>query len=110
MAVYGELVLDIDGERAAIGEREIALQQSDWAILCRLFTADHSFVRGTDLLAAIWGEDMRDDALFLRGWIQRLNDRLGGCCSGRPIIDTIPGGYRLCSADEWCASHPRMAN
>jgi DNA-binding response OmpR family regulator len=103
MAIYGELVIDIIGERATIGEHEVMLQQSDWAILARLSAAGGTFVRGADLLEAIWGEDMRDDAMFLRSWIQRLNDRLGGCCSNRPLIDTIPGGYRLLSPVEWSA-------
>ena len=101
VAVYGPLVLDIDGERASIGATDIILQQSDWAILSRLAKADSVFVRGDELLAEIWGEDMRDDTAFLRSWVHRLNDRLCACGPRHPIIDTIPGGYRLVSPAEW---------
>lgn len=110
MAVYGALVLDFDAESASIDTREVALQQSDWAILDRLATAGGAFVRGVDLLADIWGEDMRDDSAFLRAWVRRLNDRLGVCCAGRPIIDTIPGGYRLLSPLECGANLERVAD
>lgn len=109
MAVYGDLALDIAGERAAVGPYEVVLQQSDWAILARLSAAGGAFVRGSELLAEIWGEDMRDDTTFLRSWVKRLNDRLGGCCSGRHIIDTIPGGYRLLPPVEWGTHRHRVA-
>ncbi|HEX5165285.1 MAG TPA: winged helix-turn-helix domain-containing protein [Thermomicrobiales bacterium] len=97
--VYGSLVLDITTEQASRDGDEVALQQSDWAILNQLAAANNTFVRGSDLLESIWGDDMRDDALFLRSWVQRLNDRL---CrgSGCQIIDTLPGSYRLISPDE----------
>ncbi len=101
MSVYGDLVLDIAGERAMVGGYEVILQQSDWAILTCLAAAGGAFVRGSDLLSEIWGDDMRHDPMFLRSWIRRLNNRLGSCCSGRPLIDTIPGSYRLISPAEW---------
>lgn len=109
MVVYGPLVLDFDGESALIATRKVALQQSDWAILARLAAAGGAFVRGAELLAEVWGEDMRDDTAFLRAWVHRLNDRLGACCAGRPIIDTIPGGYRLLSPTEWSADFDLVA-
>lgn len=110
VAVYGALELDIAGERAAVGENEIMLQQSDWAILARLAEAGGAFVRGTELLAEIWGEDMRDDTAFLGSWVQRLNGRLGPCCSGRPLIETTTGGYRLLSPAEWGSGAQRAAD
>ena len=100
-AAYGDLVLDISRERAMVGGYEIILQQSDWAILTRLAAAGGAFVRGSDLLEEIWGDDMRDDPMFLRSWVRRLNNRLSSCCSGRQLIDTIPGSYRLLSPAEW---------
>ena len=106
--VYGALILDIRFERAFLGERELPLQQSDWAILARLDAAGGAFVRSSDLLAEIWGDDMRDDTAFLRSWIRRLNERLGACCSPHPVIHTIPGGYRLCTPAEWGASCERI--
>jgi DNA-binding response OmpR family regulator len=108
VAVYGELVLDIPGERAIVGGYEIILQQSDWAILSRLAAAGGAFVRGADLLEEIWGDDMRDDPMFLRSWVRRLNNRLGSCCSGRPLIDTLPGSYRLISPAEWSRESQRV--
>ena len=100
-AVYGHLALDISGEHAMVGGYEVILQQSDWAILARLAASDGAFVRGSDLLEEIWGDDMRDDPMFLRSWVRRLNNRLSSCCSGRPLIDTSPNGYRLLSPVEW---------
>jgi DNA-binding response OmpR family regulator len=99
--VYGPLVIDFDAECASTSTGEVMLQQSDWAILDRLAAAGGAFVRSADLLASVWGDDMRNDTAFLRAWVQRLNDRLGACYAGWPIIDTIPGGYRLCSPNEW---------
>ncbi len=101
LAVYGDLVLDISGEHAIVGGYEVILQQSDWAILTRLAAANGAFIRASDLLEEIWGDDMCDDPMFLRSWVRRLNDRLRSCCSGRPLIDTIPGCYRLLSPAEW---------
>ena len=106
-AIYGPLVLDIDFERASIGTIEMTLQQSDWAILNRLAAAGGTFVRGSDLLSDVWGDDMRHDSAFLRNWVHRLNDRLGANGYGRPIIDTLPGGYRLLSPQEWSADYRR---
>ena len=100
MMVYGSLVLNIAAEQASCNGHEVALQQSDWAILNQLAAANNTFVRGTELLETIWGDDMRDDALFLRSWVHGLNDRLR-CGRGDAIIDTIPGGYRLVPPDEW---------
>ena len=108
-AVYGDLMLDIAGERAMVGGYEVILQQSDWAILSRLAAAGGAFVRGAELLEEIWGDDMRDDPMFLRSWVRRLNNRLGSCCSGRPLIDTIPGSYRLISPAEWSREPQRAA-
>jgi DNA-binding response OmpR family regulator len=108
-AVYGDLVLDITSERALIGGYEVILQQSDWAILARLADSNGTFVRGTELLATIWGDDMRDDPMFLRTWIQRLNERLANC-SGRRLIDTGPGVYRLLTPAEWSARRQRIAS
>ena len=108
MVVYGPLVIDFDAERASTSTGEVVLQQSDWAILDRLAAAGGAFVRSTDLLSSVWGDDMRDDTAFLRAWVQRLNDRLGARYAGWPIIDTIPGGYRLCSPNEWIADLNRI--
>lgn len=103
-AIYGAFVLDFDVERAWLGGTEIDLQQSDWAILARLSSASGTFVRSTDLLAEIWGEDMRDDTAFLGAWIQRLNRRIASCCIGFALISSISDGYRLVSSGEWSAS------
>lgn len=109
VAVYGDLLLDIGAERAMIGGFEVILQQSDWAILARLAQAGGAFMRGTDLLATIWGDDMCDDPMFLRTWINRLNERLADC-SGHRLIDTGPGVYRLISPAEWNARRRRIAS
>ena len=108
VAVYGDLVLDITAERAIVAGYEVVLQQSDWAILSRLAAAGGAFVRGADLLTEIWGDDMCDDPMFLRSWVRRLNNRLGSCCSGRPLIDTLPGGYRLITPAEWSREPQRF--
>ncbi|HEX5166760.1 MAG TPA: winged helix-turn-helix domain-containing protein [Thermomicrobiales bacterium] len=106
--VYGSLVLDITTEQASRNGDAVALQQSDWAILNQLAAANNTFVRGSDLLESIWGDDMRDDALFLRSWVQRLNDRLS-CGSDATIIDTLLGGYRLVPPDEWTSVPAQFA-
>jgi DNA-binding response OmpR family regulator len=108
VAVYGDLALDIAAERAIVAGFEVVLQQSDWAILSRLAAAGGAFVRGSDLLAEIWGDDMRDDPMFLRSWVRRLNNRLGSCCSDRPLVDTLPGSYRLISPAEWSREPQRV--
>ena len=108
VANYGSLMLDIGAERAIVECFEVVLQQSDWAILQRLAEANGAFVRGTDLLAEVWGEDMRDEHAFLRSWIHRLNDRLARCCSGTRLIDSAPGAYRLLTPDEWQSSSQRL--
>jgi DNA-binding response OmpR family regulator len=109
VAVYGDLVLDINAERALIGGYEVILQHSDWAILTRLADANGTFVRGSELLSDIWGDDMRDDPMFLRTWIQHLNERLADC-TGRRLIDTGPGVYRLLTPAEWSARRQRIAS
>jgi DNA-binding response OmpR family regulator len=108
VAVYGDLVLDIAAERAIVAGYEVVLQQSDWAILSQLAAASGAFVRGADLLAEIRGDDMRDDPMFLRSWVRRLNNRLGSCCSDRPLVDTLPGSYRLISPAEWSREPQRV--
>jgi DNA-binding response OmpR family regulator len=107
--IYGSLVLNIAAERASCNGQDVALQQSDWAILNQLAAANNTFVRGTDLLETIWGDDMRDDALFLRSWVHGLNDRLR-CGPGDAIIDTIPGGYRLVPPDNWVVGPAQFAS
>jgi DNA-binding response OmpR family regulator len=110
VAVYGDLVLDIAAERAIVAGYEVVLQQSDWAILSQLAAAGGAFVRGADLLAEIWGDDMRDDPMFLRSWVRRLNNRLANCCSGRLLIDTLPGSYLLITPAEWSREPHRVLN
>lgn len=88
---HGDLCVDSTARTATRGGRPLALTAKELAVLEVLLTADGQPVTTTDLLERAWDEMADPFTTTVKATVHRLRVKLGD----PPIIDTVPGGYRI---------------
>jgi two-component system KDP operon response regulator KdpE len=88
-----DLTIDFETRRVRIGEEDIYLTKTEYAILVELANHPDAVVDHDDLLARVWGPQYRDANHYLHIYLGRVRKKLG---DHGDLLETIPGvGYRL---------------
>lgn len=88
-----DLTIDFETRRVRIGEEDISLTRTEYAILVELANHPDAVVDHNNLLAHVWGPQYRDANHYLHIYLGRVRKKLG---VHGDLIETIPGvGYRL---------------
>ena len=88
-----DLTIDFETRRVRIGEEDIYLTKTEYAILAELANHPDAVVDHDDLLARVWGPQYRDANHYLHIYLGRVRKKLG---DHGELLETIPGvGYRL---------------
>ncbi len=89
----GELLIDLEARRVFIGESDLHLTRTEYAILAELAHHLDSIVTHDELIARVWGPEYRGSNHYLHNYLGRLRKKLGGYSD---LLETIPGmGYDL---------------
>lgn len=88
-----DLTIDFQTRRVRIGEEDVSLTKTEYAILVELANHPDAVVDHNDLLAHVWGPQYRDANHYLHIYLGRIRRKLG---VHGALLETIPGvGYRL---------------
>jgi len=88
-----DLTIDFETRRVRIGDQDISLTKTEYAILVELGKHPDAVVDHNNLLARVWGPQYRDANHYLHIYLGRLRKKLGVYGD---LLETIPGvGYRL---------------
>ncbi len=94
----GELRIDLEARRVFIGDEDLHLTRTEYAILAELAGHMDAIVTHDELIAQVWGPEYRGSNHYLHNYLGRLRKKLGDY-SG--LLETIPGrGYNLHSKVE----------
>lgn len=89
----GELLIDLEARRVFIGESDLHLTRTEYAILAELAHHLDAIVTHDELIAQVWGSEYRGSNHYLHNYLARLRKKLGEY-SG--LLETVPGmGYDL---------------
>lgn len=89
----GEFCIDLEARRVFIGESDVHLTRTEYAILAEL--ADHldAIVTHNELITRVWGPEYRGSNHYLHTYLGRLRKKLGDYGD---LLETVPGmGYNL---------------
>jgi two-component system KDP operon response regulator KdpE len=91
--IIGELLIDLEARRVFIGETDLHLTRTEYAILAELAHHLDSIVTHDELIARVWGPEYRGSNHYLHNYLGRLRKKLGDYSD---LLETIPGmGYDL---------------
>jgi len=89
----GELCIDLEARRVLIGERDLHLTRTEYAILAELAHRLDAIVTHDELLTQVWGPEYRGSNHYLHTYLGRLRKKLGDYGE---LLETVPGmGYNL---------------
>jgi len=89
----GELQIDLEARRVFVGEEDLHLTRTEYAILAELAHHLDAIVTHDELIVQVWGPEYRGSNHYLHNYLGRLRKKLGDY-SG--LLETIPGmGYNL---------------
>jgi len=89
----GELCIDLEARRVLIGERDLHLTRTEYAILAELAHRLDAIVTHDELLTRVWGPEYRGSNHYLHTYLGRLRKKLGDYGE---LLETVPGmGYNL---------------
>jgi two-component system, OmpR family, KDP operon response regulator KdpE len=89
----GELRIDLEAHRVFIGEADLHLTRTEYAILAELAQRLDEIVTHDELIASVWGAEYQGSNHYLHNYIGRLRKKLGTYGS---LLETVPGmGYSL---------------
>ena len=89
----GELRIDLEERRVFIGEDDVHLTRTEYAILAELAEHLDAIVTHDELIAQVWGPEYRGSNHYLHNYLGRLRKKLG---EYRSLLETVPGmGYNL---------------
>ena len=92
---YPGVEIDLELRRVVVGDEEVRLSRTEWALLEHLASNAGRVMLHRELLSRIWGPEFRDEAQYLRTWISRLRAKLQPN-DEQTLIRTFSGvGYRL---------------
>jgi DNA-binding response OmpR family regulator len=87
----GDLRLDTAARIATRAGRELPLRPKELAVLEELLVAGGQPVSASELLRRVWDEMADPLTTTVKATVHRLRTQLGD----PPLIDTVPGGYRI---------------
>lgn len=89
----GELTIDLEARRVFIGESDLHLTRTEYAILAELTHHLDAIITHDELLTQVWGQEYRGSNHYLHTYLGRLRKKLGDYGE---LLETIPGmGYNL---------------
>ncbi len=89
----GELLIDMDARRVLIGENDLHLTRTEYALLAVLARRINAIVTHDELLVQVWGPEYRGSNHYLHTYMGRLRKKLGDYSD---LLETVPGmGYNL---------------
>ena len=89
----GELRIDFEERRVFIGEDDLHLTRTEYAVLAELAHHLDFIVTHDELIAQVWGPEYRGSNHYLHNYLGRLRKKLGEYGS---LLETVPGmGYNL---------------
>jgi two-component system KDP operon response regulator KdpE len=89
----GELIIDLEARRVFIGENDLHLTRTEYAILAELAHRLDAIVTHDELLTQVWGPEYRGSNHYLHTYLGRLRKKLGDYGE---LLETVPGmGYNL---------------
>ena len=89
----GELRIDLEARRVFIGETDLHLTRTEYALLAELALHLDAIVTHDELIAQVWGPEYRGSNHYLHNYLGRLRKKLG---EYGELLETVPGmGYNL---------------
>jgi two-component system KDP operon response regulator KdpE len=89
----GELLIDLEARRVFVGENDLHLTRTEYAILSELANRMDAIVTHDELIAHVWGPEYRGSNHYLHNYLGRLRKKLGDYGE---LLETVPGmGYNL---------------
>ncbi len=89
----GELRIDLEARRVFIGDEDLHLTRTEYAILAELAVHLDAIVTHDELIAQVWGPEYRGSNHYLHNYLGRLRKKLGEYGG---LLETVPGmGYNL---------------
>ena len=89
----GELCIDLEARRVFIGENDLHLTRTEYAILAELAHHLDAIVTHDELITRVWGPEYRGSTHYLHTYLGRLRKKLGEYSD---LLETVPWmGYNL---------------
>jgi len=89
----GELQIDLSARRVFIGENDLHLTRTEYALLAELAQRLDAIITHDELITQVWGPEYRGSNHYLHTYIGRLRKKLG---EYGELLETVPGmGYNL---------------
>ena len=89
----GKLCIDLESRRVLLGDSDIHLTRTEYAILAELAHRMDAIVTHDELITKVWGPEYRGSNHYLHTYLGRLRKKLGEYSE---ILETVPGmGYNL---------------
>ena len=89
----GDLTIDLEARRVFIGEEDLHLTRTEYAILAELTHRLDAIVTHDELLTEVWGPEYRGSSHYLHTYLGRLRKKLGDYSE---LLETVPGmGYNM---------------
>jgi two-component system KDP operon response regulator KdpE len=89
----GELIIDLDARRVFIGNNDLHLTRTEYALLAELAHRMDAIVTHDELLIQVWGQEYRGSNHYLHTYLGRLRKKMG---EYGDLLETVPGmGYNL---------------
>ncbi len=89
----GELYIDLEARRVFIGENDLHLTRTEYAILAELAHHLDAIVTHDELITRVWGPEYRGSNHYLHTYLGRLRKKLGEYSD---LLETVPWmGYNL---------------
>jgi len=89
----GDLLIDLEARRVFIGENDLHLTRTEYAILSELAQRLDSIVTHDEIVTQVWGPEYRGSNHYLHTYLGRLRKKLGNYGD---LLETVSGmGYNL---------------
>ena len=89
----GDLNIDLEARRVLVGENDLHLTRTEYAILAELAHRLDAIVTRDELISQVWGPEYRGSNHYLHTYLGRLRKKLGDYGD---LLETVPGmGYNL---------------
>jgi two-component system KDP operon response regulator KdpE len=98
----GDIEIDFTRHSVTVhGLGPVSLTRTEYALLRQLALNPNCIILHQDLLAAVWGQEYRDDVDYLRAYVRYLRRKLETDPANPKYIVTVPGmGYMLACPEE----------
>ena len=97
----GELSVDYARRRVTLGDREVALTDTEYRLLCELAVNAGKTLSRERLMSRVWSMLEHHDTTMVRGYVRRLRQKLGETADNPKYIFNEPRvGYRLGEPEE----------